>query len=134
MITDVLQAASVAYLFFVYAQKDQPLDEDKKFTNAEWLAIAGALVTMIFFFCNWMDCEKIFGKDSSEYVTLGCHIVPFAAMGLAVIAGAVISVFMRSNVAKQISCIGIIILWESRKLFEFSYIMEHRSCKQQIPV
>ena len=29
------------------------------------------------------------------------------AMGLAVIAGAVISVFMRSNVAKQISCIGM---------------------------
>lgn len=107
MITDVLQAASVAYLFFVYAQKDQPLDEDKKFTNDEWLAVAGALVTMIFFFCNWMDCEKIFGKDSDQYVTLGCHVVPFAAMGLAVIAGAVISVFMRSNVAKQISCIGM---------------------------
>lgn len=107
MITDVLQAGSVAYLFFVYAQKDQPLDEDKKFTNAEWLAVAGALVTMIFFFCNWMDCEKIFGKDSGQYVTLGCHVVPFAAMGLAVIAGTVISVFMRSNVAKQISCIGM---------------------------
>ena len=108
MITDVLQAASVAYLFFVYAQKDQPQDEDKKFTSAEWLAVAGALVTMIFFFCNCLDFEKIFGKDSSQYVTLGCHVVPFAAMGLAVIAGAVISVFMRSNVAKQISCIGMI--------------------------
>jgi hypothetical protein len=107
MILTTLQVASIANLFFVYAQKDQPQDEDKKFTSVEWLAVAGALVTMIFFFCNWMDCEKIFGKDSSEYVTLGCHVVPFAAMGLAVIAGAVISVFMRSNVAKQISCIGM---------------------------
>lgn len=107
MILSTLQVASIANLFFAYAQKDQPQDEDKKFTSVEWLAVAGALVTMIFFFCNWMDSEKIFGKDSSEYVTLGCHVVPFAAMGLAVIAGAVISVFMRSNVAKQISCIGM---------------------------
>jgi hypothetical protein len=109
MITDVLQAASIANLFFVYAQKDQPQDEDKKFTSVEWLAVAGALVTMIFFFCNWMDCEKIFGKDSSEYVTLGCHVVPFAAMGLAVIAGAVISVFMRSDIAKKLSGIGMMV-------------------------
>lgn len=116
MIMDVLQAASIANLFFVYAQKDCPQDEGRKFTEVEWLAMAGALVTMIFFFCNWIDCEEIFKGipeggygEFSRYYTLGCHVVPFAAMGLAVIAGAVISVFMRSDIAKKLSGIGMMV-------------------------
>lgn len=106
MLSKTAVISSIAYLFFAYAQKDAPQDiEEKKLTQMDWIAIAGVFVTMVFFFCNWIDNEAL---NEENYITLGCHVVPFAALGLAVMAFAVISVISRNDLWKHISCVGMI--------------------------
>lgn len=109
MICNTVWLSSFAYLFFAYSRPDVDQEvEVKKLTRNDWMSIAGVLVTMILFFCNWMDYEKI-SDDRDWYFTFGCHVVPIASLGLAVMGCTIMSVLSRSDTGKKISGIGMIV-------------------------
>lgn len=109
MICNTICLLSFAYLFFVYSRQDADQEvEVKKLTRNDWMSIAGVLVTMILFFCNWMDYEKI-SDDRDVYSTFGCHVVPIASLGLVVMGCTIMSVLSRSDTGKKISAIGMIV-------------------------
>lgn len=109
MICNTICLLSFAYLFFAYSRPDVDQEvEVKKLTRNDWMSIAGVLVTMILFFCNWMDYEKL-SDDRDWYFTLGCHVVPIASLGLAVMGCTIMSVLSRSDTGKKIFGIGMIV-------------------------
>ena len=105
MIKVTLCFLSFAYLFYAYSQKDEPqVTVCRKLSVGDWITIAGVGLTMIFFFCNWIDYEK----NPHHYLTIGCHVVPIAAIGLMFMPIAIASVLGHNNKAKKISAIALI--------------------------
>lgn len=106
MVKAALCYVAFAYLFYAYSQKDAPeVTENKTYSAIEWVAIAGVLVAVFFFFTNWIDYENF----SQHYLTLGCHVVPIAALGIMVMPIAVLSVLEKNRLAKKISAVALIV-------------------------
>lgn len=106
MVRAALCFVAFAYLFYAYSQKDAPeVTENKTYSAIELGAIAGVLVAAFFFFTNWIDHENI----SDYYLTLGCHVVPIAALGIMVMPIAILSVLEKNRLAKKISAAALIV-------------------------
>jgi hypothetical protein len=101
MIQATLCYVSFAYLMYAYSQKDAQLFERGRLSAYDWATIVGVCLTTVFFFCNWMNYEDM-------YLTLGCHVVPFAAMGLMIMPLAILSILDSNDLGKKISSIALI--------------------------
>ena len=114
MLKQTLLLISFAYLFTSFAKLFQgytpniPQDSQRnKLKPADWVVLGGVAITTILFFCNWIDND--FDDAAHKYLTLGCHTVPFAAIGLMIMPIAAISTIENNNIGKKISAIAMII-------------------------